>query len=74
VKRLSSLANDFKRWQNRAEEARAIAGQFTDPEARRIMLGIADGYARLAQHAEGNQAHAVQQAHGPLARTPNGSR
>lgn len=71
---MSSLANDFKRWQNRAEEARAIAGQFTDPEARRIMLGIADGYARLAQHAEGNHAHAVQEAQALPVRPGNGSR
>ena len=71
---MSSLANDFRRWQNRAEEARAIAGQFKDPEARRIMLGIADGYARLAQHAEENNAHATQQTHGEFARHRNGSR
>jgi hypothetical protein len=42
-------------WRNRADEARAIAGQFEDESARRIMLEIADGYDRLARHAAGQQ-------------------
>lgn len=46
------LAEDFARWSNRAEEARAIAGQFREPEARRIMLEIAKGYERLVRRAE----------------------
>jgi len=39
-------------WSHRAEEARAVAGQFRDRETRRIMLAIADGYDRMARHAE----------------------
>jgi hypothetical protein len=30
----------------------AVAGQLSDREARRIILGIADGYERMAKLAE----------------------
>jgi len=49
---LPSLLNNVRHWQERAEEARAVAGQMSDAEARRVMLGIADGYERLAKLAE----------------------
>jgi hypothetical protein len=39
-------------WRNRAEEARGVAEQLTDSDARRIMLGIAEGYDKLADGAE----------------------
>jgi hypothetical protein len=47
-----ALINDPDHWVSRAEEARAMAEEMTDPEARAAMLRIADGYDRLAQHAE----------------------
>ena len=34
--------NDPKHWRERTEEARAHAQQMTDPEAKRMMLGIAE--------------------------------
>jgi hypothetical protein len=34
--------NDPKRWRRRAEEARALAEQIADPEAKRTMLKNAD--------------------------------
>jgi hypothetical protein len=34
--------NDPKHWRERAEEARAHAQQMTDPEAKRMMLAIAE--------------------------------
>ena len=40
------------RWWALAAEARAVAGEMTDPQARRIMLKIAEGYERLARRAE----------------------
>lgn len=45
-----ALMNDPEHWRDRAEEARRIAEEMADPEA--MMLGIADGYDRLAARAE----------------------
>ena len=59
-----ALINDPEHWRSRAEEARAIAGDLKDPETRRIMLEIAKGYDRLAEHAELNM----------LTRSPRGDR
>ena len=39
-------------WRFRAEEARTIADQMTDEEARTIMRRIANDYDRLAKLAE----------------------
>ena len=44
--------NDPKHWLDRAKEARALAEQMNDPEAKRTMLKNADDYERLAQRAE----------------------
>jgi hypothetical protein len=48
----TGLADDPKRWRDRAQEARARAGDLNDPVAKRQMLGIARGYDRLAKRAE----------------------
>ena len=40
--------NDPKHWLDRAKEARALAEQMNDPEAKRTMLKNADDYERLA--------------------------
>ena len=47
-----ALMNDPAHWRERAEEARRIAEDLSDREAQRMMLGVADSYDRLAQHAE----------------------
>ena len=47
-----ALINDPSHWRDRAEEARRIAEDMADKEAQRMMLNIAAGYDRLAQHAE----------------------
>jgi hypothetical protein len=47
-----SLADDYRRLLLRADEARAVAGQLRDAEAKRIMLQIADSQALLAQPAQ----------------------
>jgi len=44
-------------WRDRAEEARAVASQMTDPRAKATMLDIAKGYDTMAEHA---QARAVK--------------
>ena len=41
--------DDAEHWLSRAEETRTIAEIMTDPEARRIMFDIAEGYDRLAE-------------------------
>jgi hypothetical protein len=44
--------NDPEHWLKRAKEARALAEQIDDPEAKRTMLKNADEYERLAHRAE----------------------
>jgi hypothetical protein len=44
--------NDPKHWRERAEEARTVAEQLTDPDSRRAMLRIAADYEELARCAE----------------------
>jgi hypothetical protein len=41
-----------QRWRALAEEARQQAELMTDADARRLMLGIAEGYERLAERAK----------------------
>jgi len=38
-------------WWSRAEETRTIAELMNDPETKRIMVDLADGYDRLAERA-----------------------
>ena len=42
-------------WLLRASDARSLAEDMSDPEAKRMMLTVAAGYERLARH------HASQQ-------------
>ena len=47
------VASDVaKHWRKLAAEARARADEMADPEAKRIMSSIAEGYERLAQRAD----------------------
>ena len=41
-----------RRWRELEQEALDVARSMTDPEARRYMLFISEGYGRLAQRAE----------------------
>jgi hypothetical protein len=54
---MSAEASDpVQRWRALADEARMIAGQMTDPQARLILLTIARGYDRLAERAAARAA------------------
>jgi hypothetical protein len=48
---MSPDSDPVARWPVLAAEAREIADQMTDPEAKLIMLSIAQGYEHLAQRA-----------------------
>jgi hypothetical protein len=53
---MSVPLNDPAHWFDRAKEARALADQMADPEAKRRMLVVADDYMRLAKRAEARAA------------------
>jgi hypothetical protein len=40
---------DPRHWRDRAKEARAKADQITEPRSKRVLLGLADSYERLAK-------------------------
>jgi hypothetical protein len=44
--------NDPKHWRDRAEEARTVADEINEPDAKRKMLQIAKDYEELARRAE----------------------
>jgi hypothetical protein len=48
----SFSVDDPSHWRARAEEARTLADEMHDEASRRMMLEIAEGYERLAKHAE----------------------
>jgi hypothetical protein len=44
--------NDPKHWRDRASKLRATAAKATDQRAKSAMLGMADGYEKVAQDTE----------------------
>ena len=47
-----AAVGDPEYWRGRAEEARTVADGMHDPEARSVMLKVAQGYDNLADRAE----------------------
>jgi len=47
--------HDAKAWRARAEECRAIADTFENPETRAKMYLVADDYERMAERADGRE-------------------
>jgi hypothetical protein len=48
---MPSILNDALEWLDRADQAREVAGQLTDPGARRAVLELAQSFDRLARAA-----------------------
>jgi hypothetical protein len=51
-----SRIDNAKYWRDRSEETVAIAEQMDHAETKKILLGIAHGYAQLARLAEARKA------------------
>jgi hypothetical protein len=50
---MPSISNEIFQWLDRAEQAREVAGQLTDPGARKAVLELAQSFDRLARAAAG---------------------
>jgi len=48
---MPSISNEVFQWLDRADQAREVAGQLTDPGARKAVLELADSFDRLARAA-----------------------
>ena len=48
---MRSVLNEAFEWLDRAEQAREVVGQLTDPSARKTVLELADSFDRLARAA-----------------------
>ena len=48
---MPSMLNETLEWLDRAEQAREVAGQLTDPSARKAVLELAESFDRLARAA-----------------------
>jgi hypothetical protein len=49
----NSATKDPLKWRHRSEEAREMAEDFTDPDAKQMMLWIAEAYDQIARREEG---------------------
>jgi hypothetical protein len=48
---MPSVVDDALDWLDRAEQAREVAGQLTDPGAKQAVLQLAESFERLARTA-----------------------
>jgi hypothetical protein len=48
---MASILNEALEWLDRAEQAREVAGQLTDPGAGKAVLELAESFDRLARAA-----------------------
>jgi hypothetical protein len=70
---MTSALDEALEWFNRSEQAREVAGQLTDPEARKAVLNLADSFDRLGRAAVGRCPAAGESTLNPL-RTQGRSR
>ena len=49
--KMPSMLKEALEWLDRAEQAREVAGQLTDPGARKAVLDLAENFDRLARAA-----------------------
>jgi hypothetical protein len=54
------IVADGTRWRMRGEEMRTLAEEALDPSIRTMMLRMAAGYDRLAQHADDQIAEEIE--------------
>jgi hypothetical protein len=47
--------DDPDHFRSQAEEARTMAERMIDPEAKRLMIGVAETYEQLARRVEAHQ-------------------
>jgi hypothetical protein len=65
--------HDARAWRARAEECRAIADTFDNPETRAKMLAVADDYERMAENAERREQAAAPDGAGQRATSRPGT-
>ena len=63
--------HDGKAWRARAEECRAIAETFDNPETRAKMHLVAADYERMAEHAERREQEAARRDGPPAGAGPS---
>jgi hypothetical protein len=69
-----SPTKDPLKWRHRAEEARTMAEDFTDQDAKQTMLRIAEAYEEIARRAEGKEEAKQGIINEPLDRFRGGPR
>ena len=55
---MPSDLDDARYWREHAEKSRMLAGQLTDPEAKRMMRDVVETYEYLARRAEARERKA----------------
>ena len=64
--------HDGRAWRARAEECRAIADTFENPETRAKMLAVAADYERMAENAERREQDAAGEGAARVGSRSNG--
>jgi hypothetical protein len=67
---MPSILNEALEWLDRAEQAREVPGQLTDPSARKAVLELAESFDRLARAAAPGRAPEKRVGNGKVTRRP----
>ena len=62
---MPSTFGTAEHWLERAREAREMAAQMQDGEAKQAMLSVAKGYEKVAKRAEAREAGVEMPRHHP---------